>query len=299
MFLADTARHPAPGAWITIGYAGGPYYEACVAASHIRLCDGTVVYVTRTTLQRELLFLWTPHLEWWPLDSRASGAASPTSLSAPLVLGLEGDPVPQLTEPWLAPSRILGRCPALVPSLSSSCSSSSSSSSSCSDEPRRCGRTVLHFPYCPHHLATILGLRVGPSHIPDAGLGVFATRDLQKGWVFPYGGELVRDVVLKMRYPDGGDLPEYAFKVSKGLYLDAKCKRGIGSMMNQSRGERRACGQFDRWNMDQQVRALEAGTTRPEDVCSVLFVLTRNVKCGTELLASYGNKEWVSKLRAQ
>ena len=157
---------------------------------------------------------------------------------------------------------------------------------------------MTHFPYCPHHLDKILGLCVAPSRIPNAGLGVFATRDLRKGWVFPYGGELIRDVVLKMRYPDGKEPPEYAIKVPPNLYLDAKCKRGIGSMMNQSHGEKRACGQFDLWNMDQQLRALKAGITRPEDVCSVLFVLTRHVKCGAELLASYGNKEWVSNLRA-
>lgn len=154
----------------------------------------------------------------------------------------------------------------------------------------RCGRLVEHFPYCPMHLDEVLGVRVGPSTIPGAGDGVFATRDLPKGWTLPYGGELVRRETIDKRYPEEGS--EYVFEVSPSLLLDAQCKRGIGSMMNQPAKRKHPSGGFDRWCMDKQLRALQAGDTTHEDVCPVLFQLTRCVKKGAELFAPYGNAEW-------
>lgn len=128
---------------------------------------------------------------------------------------------------------------------------------------------------------------------------MWATRFLPKGWVLPYGGELVRDIVCDMRYPHADQPPEYVFEVSAHLRLDANCKRGIGSMLNQPPAGKRACGQFDKWSMDHQLRAAAAGIIPPEDVCSVLFVLTRNVKAETELFASYGNKAWTRNMHAK
>ena len=81
--------------------------------------------------------------------------------------------------------------------------------------------TRFHAPFCMTHSTSLLGLTVKVSSIPDAGRGLFATRD------FPYLGEILTKTQLDVRY--GGTAP-YTLKVSSNIFMDSACLRGLAHM---------------------------------------------------------------------
>lgn len=111
----------------------------------------------------------------------------------------------------------------------------------------QCKRTtVIGVNYCYQHLKKHFKLRIKPSNIPNAGLGLFAC-DPAKGEyavifkendrICDYGGETVSGNVIDQRY--GDKTAPYAIKVnqSNDIYEDASIKRGVGAMANHANVE--------------------------------------------------------------
>jgi len=74
-------------------------------------------------------------------------------------------------------------------------------------------------PHACSDAAATAGVRVGPSSIPNAGQGVFASRELPKGVVLgAYAGERLTLAEMDARYPRGD--ARYVLDV-RGVYLDA------------------------------------------------------------------------------
>jgi hypothetical protein len=58
---------------------------------------------------------------------------------------------------------------------------------------KQCGQRTQHGEYCWIHLSQLHGARIKPSLVPNAGKGLFATRDFKKGEIIGnYTGDMVR-----------------------------------------------------------------------------------------------------------
>lgn len=104
----------------------------------------------------------------------------------------------------------------------------------------KCNRVVhIGCPMCPTHLRTCLHVKVAPSSIPQAGVGVFAWHPRKDAAVFqeghfiiPYAGELIRKKELNRRY--GKHTAPYGIQIRPNLFEDGACVRGVGSLVNHS-----------------------------------------------------------------
>jgi hypothetical protein len=131
-------------------------------------------------------------------------------------------------------------------------------------------------PYCAVHLQHVLGLRIGTSTIPDAGMGVFACEFCaddrvvipEGDVVCPYVGEVLNLVELDARY--GDTTAPYALRISDDVVIDAACHRGVGAMINHS---------AEHPNTEFVINA---------DVLDVDIVATRDILAGEELFVNYG-----------
>ena len=99
----------------------------------------------------------------------------------------------------------------------------------------QCTRTTCkHLPMCYQHIGE-LGLRVATSTIPNAGLGLFATRNFNTNEILaPYFGELLTHQQLERRYGYGRDgVAVYSANTgTNGLVIDAACRRSLASYIN-------------------------------------------------------------------
>ena len=87
-----------------------------------------------------------------------------------------------------------------------------------------------------------------PSLIPDAGLGLFATREFPPGChLTSYLGEILSKVQVDARYGDDLFTVPYAVSVSADIIIDSACLRGIGSYANGARNGLRSNARFCAW----------------------------------------------------
>jgi hypothetical protein len=123
--------------------------------------------------------------------------------------------------------------------------------------------------YCYGHRRYLLGLRIGRSTIPGAGLGVLATRALPKHTRLLYAGDLVPLASER----DGGP---YFLELTKRTAVDAaRTNAGDGRWVNDPRGSgKRANCKF----------AVHRGRASVQT--------TRALAAGEELLVSYGGGYW-------
>jgi hypothetical protein len=96
----------------------------------------------------------------------------------------------------------------------------------------RCrNRVCFGTPVCWIHSIKKYGLRVKPSTVPDAGKGLFATKEFQEDdWIVPYVGELITENCLVRRYQER--TAAYATANGRRTAVDSACQRGIASMAN-------------------------------------------------------------------
>ena len=98
---------------------------------------------------------------------------------------------------------------------------------------RQCQRRSFRHPYCLAHARIYMGVYPSVSTIPQAGLGLFASRDLKKGDVIgPYTGEVFQDLAM-LRDHRGGVVPIYSMHGSHGTVVDASRTRGYGGYINE------------------------------------------------------------------
>lgn len=114
-----------------------------------------------------------------------------------------------------------------------------------SQNGKPCRRHAVIDCYCFQHLPLEKHIRIGPSTISNAGLGVFAW------WIGPcrtqpvfvpgaeicyYGGEAINQTELDQRYTqDAAALGEYVIKCRHHWYIDAARYRSAGAMVNDGR----------------------------------------------------------------
>lgn len=182
----------------------------------------------------------------------------------------------------------------------------------------RCSRTSFRHPYCLQHCQLLLGVKVGVSSIPNAGCGLFATVDFEKGDVIlPYTGR-------KFASLDDVDSSVFTIQLEnrRGI-IDATCLRGMAAYANHSRNHGNACSsQFSlssehARSFTRTVEDVDSGIVRyiinPKlrtigsrcvwkriPVCLVRdftdnehyiwLVATKNIRAGEEILYNYGSQ---------
>ena len=136
--------------------------------------------------------------------------------------------------------------------------------------------TVISLPYCWMHLRSIMHLRIKPSSIPDAGLGLWADwAGAPNGVVYKkgdnlgyYEGEHMSQEQLAERYDNGAP---YAMHVNANEAIDGALERYYLAAVNH----------------------------KPRAQCNVEFLnphqgrirvrATKNIMNGQELFINYGN----------
>ena len=138
-----------------------------------------------------------------------------------------------------------------------------------------CKQKTTRGQYCWRHLLEKKGLRIKKSvAIPTAGFGLFAGKDLAKGFDVDYTGDLRR-----LNNPTDGGI--YYFQLSRGLAVDA-ARRNAGE---------------GRWVNDPRGSALNANAefivhTPPGGQRYARIRLLRDLKKGEEILVAYGADYW-------
>ncbi|AAR26960.1 FirrV-1-G2 [Feldmannia irregularis virus a] len=97
-------------------------------------------------------------------------------------------------------------------------------------------RVCVGHPFCWIHVRAAFGVTVKTSTIPNAGKGLFATRDFKKNtWICPYFGEIIDANCFVQRYPGKATAP-YAemlpLNTTPRKYVDSACTRSVGSLAN-------------------------------------------------------------------
>lgn len=143
-----------------------------------------------------------------------------------------------------------------------------------------CSRnTIKHARYCWQHTKQHLGVHVKTSTIPNAGQGLFASRDLNEGTRIQYARpeDYLTRAQVEQRY--GNRRGDYV--VCEGNHcLDARSTQsGHGRYTNDARNtHKRSNSRLTVYHQGGQVR----GNVR----------LTKKVKAGQEILTSYGRSYW-------
>ena len=89
---------------------------------------------------------------------------------------------------------------------------------------------------CWQHSATVYGVKVAPSTIPNAGYGLFALRDFKAGqWIAPVTGEVISNAELEKRY---GDATAPYVVTYNGQHLDGALRRYVGQYSNSVFGKK-------------------------------------------------------------
>ena len=111
---------------------------------------------------------------------------------------------------------------------------------------KRCQRRVsIGFEFCWQHLQITHHLKIKPSLIPGAGLGLFAVNPSvnakgvvfhNKTVIFPsFGGIAMTEDEIDNRYGDeSSDVAIYAIRLDGDRFVDAACLRGVLAHLNHS-----------------------------------------------------------------
>jgi SET domain len=148
----------------------------------------------------------------------------------------------------------------------------------------QCSRTTtIGCGYCWSHMRTQKHLKIAPSKIPNAGLGLFAYNP-KKGpneiifksntKITDYDGEVVTKETLDQRY--GGDdfTAPYGIEVSaaNNVYEDGAVRRGIGSMANHA-----------------SKRKVNARLSTNRNHTRATVKATKHIRNNEEILVNYGS----------
>ena len=145
----------------------------------------------------------------------------------------------------------------------------------------RCrNRVCIGVPTCHQHRKA-LGLKVKQSTIPNAGKGLFATKDFKKNKVISsYGGNIISKAELDRRYGGGNnDNAPYSLSArnAPNRILDSACRRSLMSLANSKR-------QTNRNNAKFSERLKGDGTINVRT--------TKRVRVGDEIFIDYGKGYW-------
>ena len=143
---------------------------------------------------------------------------------------------------------------------------------------RRCARnTCKYLPLCFQHLKAT-GLQVKPSNIPNAGDGLFTTRQRARHELIGvYEGEVLSNHALIQRY--GTHAAPFAFRPKKDYNIDAACRRCTTAYINDPRGSQFTANvRF--------VISFHNDTTR------VTVRTTKAIQANQELFIPYDNFYW-------
>lgn len=144
---------------------------------------------------------------------------------------------------------------------------------------KRCKRTTcLYSDYCWQHGRKTQGLAIKSSTIAGAGKGLFAARDLPKGFLIPYEGILMSKKEVDRKYP-GDVTAQYVVCASKKTCYDASSTQaGYGRWANHA-----SKGPNAQWF---KKRDTSSG------ILKIYIKLKRDVPKGTEILVDYGDDYW-------
>jgi len=138
-----------------------------------------------------------------------------------------------------------------------------------------CKQRTARGQFCWNHLRSIRGLRIKKSaHLPGAGMGLHADRDLPQGLSIDYTG----DRVPLESDSDGGN---YFLEIAQGVAIDAaRTNSGDGRWVNDPRGsDKEANCDFVLYTPPGKQRTACVRTRRP-------------VVKGEEILVKYGAQYW-------
>ena len=139
-----------------------------------------------------------------------------------------------------------------------------------------CKQRTAKGQYCWNHLRSESGLRIKQSSIPNAGLGLYAARDLPAGTRIDYTG----DRVLLRTDKDGG---AYFLQLSRATAIDAaRTNCGYGRWVNDPRGSAASANA-------EFVIHTPRGPYRARIGCVRTL---RLIKGGEEICVSYGAAYW-------
>lgn len=137
-------------------------------------------------------------------------------------------------------------------------------------------KTVMGSPYCYSHLLYRHKLRIKPSDLQEAGLGLFAVNPMATGeneivfkkgtTIIEYMGEIIDEEELVERY--AAKTAPYTVKIKADTYEDAAKTRGVGALANTNPGRNNA------------KLSIHAGRAR--------LKATQNIRNGDEIFLSYG-----------
>lgn len=136
----------------------------------------------------------------------------------------------------------------------------------------QCGKKTLVEPLCPAHVAEKFGVAVRRSNIPDAGLGLFALRDINKNDLIvpPYTGTVYDANAIIALYKNGS--APYTLTVNHDRYIDAACKRSWAAFINHTTAKK-TNARFVLWAAKQTIN----------------IRATKDIKAGSEILIHYGD----------
>ena len=142
-------------------------------------------------------------------------------------------------------------------------------------------RTCKYAHMCWQHTISTRGVKIAPSTIPDAGDGLFATRDFERDeTVVDYGGTLVSTETF-----NGPDYPlsEYGVQINDNWVRDGRSTQsGLGRWVMDCLPVNRPhdCPRNNsRIILDQRRRRASIRATR-------------HIDAGDEIFASYGERYW-------
>lgn len=141
----------------------------------------------------------------------------------------------------------------------------------------RCKRqTIKYSRYCFQHAKELQGLQINPSTIPEAGNGLFASRDLPSNYKIDYARDIDKMTrnEVEERYP-GDTVGQYVLCERQECWDARSTQAGLGRYINH-RSRRPNC-KFIVYKGKSYLRT------------------TRKVKKGEELLVSYGRKFFIEK----
>lgn len=144
-------------------------------------------------------------------------------------------------------------------------------------------RTCKALPYCYQHSSSVLGVKIGPSTIPGAGSGLYATKEFRgsngdKKWIAPLNGEHLTKAQVDGRYTANATAP-YTVENGNTSY-DGALKRYIGHYSNSvfgANGYSKLSGTNASIGIHKQVPWLKAE-------------IGKTIKPGREILTYYGNQ---------
>ena len=139
-------------------------------------------------------------------------------------------------------------------------------------------RCIIGVPYCWIHLQYKHHLKIKPSTIPEAGLGLFAWNNKSEGRpifkkdqkIIDFIGEVITNEEKQERY--GEYTTPYALQVGANTVIDPALVRGVASLSNHK----------------PQSYANAKLSTNPRNHTACIKA-TKNIRDGDEIFISYGN----------